>query len=118
VAKTIHIAAENRLPDEGNWINRFRVKSSSSSTIHIVAQEKDKRHWACSCNGWTRRPVRECHHLKDLGIVGGLRPYDVRIESGGNPMTAEETAAASVPVAASRTNFANIQALGRRKIDL
>jgi hypothetical protein len=113
--KTIHIAAENRLPDEGNWINRFRVKSSSSSSIYIVAQDRVGRWWGCGCRGWINRPeVRNCRHLKDLGIPGGKKPIEIRIEAGGNPMTAEDTAR-TAPAKIAPTRLGD---MGKRKIEL
>jgi hypothetical protein len=63
-----------RLPDNPQWGNRFEIHSSSSNRVYTIAQNKQKRHWGCSCPGWKR--WRHCHHLKELGIPGNERPYE------------------------------------------
>jgi len=49
------------LPDNDQWQNRFQIKSSSSSRLYIIAQNKYKLNWGCSCMGWIRH--RHCKHL-------------------------------------------------------
>ena len=49
------------LPDNGQWQNRFEIKSESSGRIYIVSQNKDSGKWACSCPAWITR--RYCKHL-------------------------------------------------------
>lgn len=63
-----------RLPDNPQWGNRFEIHSSSSNRVYTIAQNKQKRHWGCSCMGWKR--YRHCHHLREMGIPGDLRPYE------------------------------------------
>ena len=53
------------LPDNDQWINRFQVKStSSSSSVYTVAQRRSDKTWGCSCVGW--RNHRKCKHLTDV----------------------------------------------------
>lgn len=65
------------LPDNGQWENRFEIKSATSNRIYIIAQNKKKRHWACSCPGWRTR--RCCKHLAAVGLPGNETPHEVRI---------------------------------------
>jgi len=55
-----------RLPDNDQWTNRFEVKSESSDRVYIIAQNKKKGHWGCSCPAWRTR--RKCKHLRSLGL--------------------------------------------------
>ena len=64
------------LPDNGNWTNRFEVKSASSNRLYIIAQSKDKRHWGCSCMGWRRH--RKCKHLTTVGLPCFEEPHEVQ----------------------------------------
>ena len=60
-----------KLPNEGNYINRVEIKSSSSSRVYVVAQDKDTKEWKCSCPGWTVKKEgkeRTCKHLKEMGL--------------------------------------------------
>jgi len=68
------------------WTNRFPVNSSSSDVVHTVSQNKTKRFWGCSCNGWKR--WRKCQHLENLGLPcgrvgepGHLKPYEPKLVS-------------------------------------
>jgi len=52
--------------DDNNaqWINRFMVKSTSSSSVYRVAQRRSDGSWGCDCWGWKRH--RKCKHLTDI----------------------------------------------------
>jgi hypothetical protein len=52
------------LPDNGQWTNRFQVKSLSSSSLYTIAQRRSDHTWGCSCPGW--RNHRRCKHLTDV----------------------------------------------------
>lgn len=62
------------------WVNRFSVPSSSGAR-YVLAQHKNKRHWACSCPGYTRRAERDCKHLRNLGIPGGERAVELTLQA-------------------------------------
>jgi hypothetical protein len=62
------------LPDSDQWINRFEIRSESSNRVYVIAQNKRKRHWACSCPGW--KSHRKCKHLAALGLPAYERPYE------------------------------------------
>lgn len=76
---TLRIPQELQLPDKGRWRHRFHVKSETSNHLYVVSQDKDKKFWACSCLGWITR--RYCKHLTEMGLPGGCRPYEPRIEA-------------------------------------
>ena len=46
------IGCSEMLPDNDQWINRFQVKSTSSSSVYTVAQRRSDKTWGCSCVGW------------------------------------------------------------------
>lgn len=75
---TIFVEPDRKLPDNGQWTNRFEVHSESSSRVYIIAQNIEKRHWACSCPGW--RIHRTCKHLAILALPPYERPYDVQLK--------------------------------------
>ena len=52
------------MPDNDRWVNRFTVKSTSSSRVYVVAQQRSDGVWGCSCWGWKR--YRHCRHLTDI----------------------------------------------------
>lgn len=52
------------LPDNERWVNRFTVKSTSSSSVYTVSQQRGKDTWECSCWGWKRH--RHCKHVTDI----------------------------------------------------
>lgn len=64
------------MPDNDKWTNRFKVESTSSSSMHTVAQLKQDYGllpagtWGCSCRGWTMhvdaQGRRKCRHLEPL----------------------------------------------------
>jgi len=76
-AITLYIPPQDRLPENGQWINRFEIRSSSSNRVYVVAQNKTKRHWACSCPSYRTR--RFCRHLAALSLPAGERPHEVLI---------------------------------------
>lgn len=118
MARTLHILAENKLPDERGWTNRFKVRSNSSSSVYIIAQHEQKRYWGCSCKGYTTRPaVRHCAHLKDLNIPGGEKPYELNLDSGGAPIVASVVATSKASIR-SKDVEQDVTGLGTRKIDL
>jgi hypothetical protein len=57
-------------PDTDQYINRFLVKSTSSSSLHRVSQKRSDGTWCCSCRGWTMhvdaQGRRKCRHLTDI----------------------------------------------------
>jgi hypothetical protein len=75
---TIYVPQHDRLPDNGQWQNRFEVRSETSDRIYVIAQNKDKRHWACSCPAW--RVHRKCKHLAALALPAYERPYEVLVK--------------------------------------
>lgn len=52
------------LPDNAQWMNRFEIRSETSSRVYTVAQRKSDRSWGCSCPGWKSR--RNCKHLTSM----------------------------------------------------
>lgn len=74
-AITLRVPQSNRLPDNDQWENRFEIRSETSDRVYIVAQNRTKRHWACSCPGWRTR--RACKHLAAMALPAHERPYEV-----------------------------------------
>jgi len=72
---TLYIKPGSRLPDTDQWINRFTVRSETSTNLYTVAQNRRKRHWACSCPGY--RTHRTCKHLRALALPAYERPHEV-----------------------------------------
>jgi hypothetical protein len=66
----IRNAAVELLPDSDRYKVRFKVKSSSSSSLHLVSFDNapGAQYWTCSCFG--NRRYGQCHHLTDLGLKG------------------------------------------------
>lgn len=75
---TIYIDPALALPDNDQWENRFEIHSETSDRVYIVAQNKKKRYWACSCPGW--KAHRHCKHLQSIGVPSHERPYEPSIE--------------------------------------
>jgi hypothetical protein len=65
------------LPDNGQWTNRFTVKSESSDRLYVVAQNIAKRHWGCDCPGWRTR--RKCKHLEAIGLPAFEKPFEAKL---------------------------------------
>ena len=74
---TLRIPKDVMLPDTAQWINRFEIQSESSNRIYVIAQNKEKRHWACSCPAWRTR--RKCKHLETLNLPLFEKPYNSNI---------------------------------------
>lgn len=64
------------LPDNDQWTNRLEIRSESSNRVYIIAQNKRKRFWACSCPGW--KAHRNCKHLQTLGLPCFERPHEIQ----------------------------------------
>jgi len=65
------------LPDNDQWKNRFEIKSESSNRIYVIAQNKSKKHWGCSCPSWRIR--RTCKHLTALNLPAFEKPMEVKM---------------------------------------
>lgn len=63
-----------RLPDNGQWTNRFEIQSESSDRVYTIAQNKKRGHWGCSCPAWRTR--RKCKHLRSLGLPEFEQPSE------------------------------------------
>jgi hypothetical protein len=63
---TVYVPRDGALPPNTLWENRFEIKSESSERIYVVAQNKQKRFWGCSCPAW--RIHRHCKHLNVIGL--------------------------------------------------
>lgn len=74
----LRIVPSAKLPDNAQWQHRFEVRSQSSGRIYVVAQNKAKRHWACSCPGWKRH--RTCKHLTTLSLPSYERPHEIEVK--------------------------------------
>jgi hypothetical protein len=77
-ALTLHVSQHQRLPDNAQWEHRFEIHSASSDRVYIIAQNKQKRHWACSCPGWRVR--RQCKHIATLGLPAHEQPCEVLVQ--------------------------------------
>jgi hypothetical protein len=66
------------LPDNDQWTNRFEIKSESSNRVYIVAQNKKKKHFGCSCPGYKRH--RTCKHLKTIGLPTNELPFTGKLQ--------------------------------------
>lgn len=83
IAKIATQIGSSLMPDNAQWMNRFTVKSTSSSSVYTVAQRRTDGLWGCSCRGWTTH--RNCKHLSDilgrLSRVPTLSTYQEGAES-------------------------------------
>ncbi len=78
-AVTLHIPRTAVvLPDNDQWENRFEIRSESSNRVYVVSQNIKRRHWGCSCPGW--KIHRRCKHLDAIGLPGGEKPYEAKLE--------------------------------------
>jgi hypothetical protein len=66
LAKIEQAIRDSGLPPNSQWTNRFEIHSQTSNRVYIIAQNKAKRHFACSCPAWRR--YRKCKHLQTLGL--------------------------------------------------
>lgn len=67
------------LPDSDQWENRFEIHSETSNRIYVIAQNKKRRHWGCSCPAYRTR--RRCKHLEEIGLPTNEVPYEALIRS-------------------------------------
>ena len=77
-AITLHVPEKDRLPDNGQWTNRFAIHSETSNRVYIVAQHKTGRYFGCSCPSW--RVHRHCKHLAALSLPAYQQPCEVLAE--------------------------------------
>ena len=73
------------LPDTERYKVRFKVKSSSSNSLHLVSYDSapGAGYWVCSCLGYRR--YGQCKHLTAAGLKG--RKYGfVKLESSSERM--------------------------------
>jgi hypothetical protein len=75
----IYINRQVALPDNDQWQNRFEVRSETSDRIYIIAQNKKKKHWGCSCMSWRR--YRKCKHLTAVGVPNYEKPFEVLVKT-------------------------------------
>ncbi len=68
-----------RLPDSDGWENRFEIHSETSNRIYVIAQNRKRRHWGCSCPSYRTR--RRCKHLEEIGLPTNEVPYEALIRS-------------------------------------
>jgi hypothetical protein len=71
----LHVKKEEVLPDNKQWTNRFQIRSETSDRIYIIAQNKKKRHFACSCPAFRTR--RFCKHLSALSLPAYEQPHEI-----------------------------------------
>ena len=62
--------AVETLPDSDRYKCRFKVRSSSSNSLHLVSYDMapNAGYWTCSCLGNIRHG--QCKHLTALGLTG------------------------------------------------
>lgn len=73
----VTVSKNDILPDNDQWQNRFEIKSESSNRIYVIAQNKAKKHWGCSCPAWRIR--RKCKHLEALKLPAFEKPLEVKM---------------------------------------
>lgn len=73
----ISVKKSDILPDNDQWKNRFEIKSESSDRLYVIAQNKSKKHWGCSCPSWRIR--RTCKHLTALNLPAFEKPMEVKV---------------------------------------
>jgi len=76
---TLNVPSTSRLPDNSQWTNRFKIKSASTNKVYIIAQNKARGHFGCSCPGWIYH--RNCKHLAALQLPGNSIPVQVTMSS-------------------------------------
>jgi hypothetical protein len=77
-ALVLRVPANERLPDNAAFTNRFYVKSGSSNLLWTIAQSKTGRWWGCNCPGWITH--RTCRHLKALQLPAHQQPYEALLK--------------------------------------
>jgi len=79
----LQISGYTLLEDNRSHTNRFNVRSETSDSLYVVAQNKSTGEWGCSCQGWIR--YRRCKHLANL------KPILIEAqERQGVPVTAHD----------------------------
>jgi hypothetical protein len=79
---TVPIAYQaQRLTDNDQWIKRVRI-ISESGRAYIISQNKARRHWGCSCQGYRTR--RQCKHLSRIGLPINEQPWECDLLIPGN----------------------------------
>lgn len=73
----LRINSDVALPDNDQWQFRFEIQSESSDRVYVIAQNKKKKHWGCSCPAY--RTKRTCKHLEALNIPGKETPYEPKV---------------------------------------
>jgi hypothetical protein len=110
IAEQIGSALE---PDTDQYINRFLVKSTSSSSMHRVSQKRSDGTWCCSCRGWTMhvdaQGRRKCRHLTD--ILGRLAALPAQ-------QAAEMAPSVVAMLASARTAYLDIGGAAPLKVKL
>jgi hypothetical protein len=94
--------------DNEQYVNRFKVESSSSSSTYLVSQRRKDGMWCCSCRGWTMhvdaQGRRKCKHLTDilarLAAVDTITVTPAQASSGADLL--DMLASARAEVAARR----------------
>jgi hypothetical protein len=79
-SKEVAVVTVNKndiLPDNDQWKNRFEIKSETSDRIYVIAQNKSKKHWGCSCPSYRIR--RTCKHLLALNLPAFEKPMEVKM---------------------------------------
>jgi hypothetical protein len=70
------------LPDTDRYKYRFKVRSSSSNSLHLISYDAGPGWWTCSCRGNIRHG--SCKHLEAAGLKGrkyGSTPLPTRKET-------------------------------------
>lgn len=67
------------LPDTDRYLCRFKVRSASSDSLHMISYDNapGAHYWTCSCRGNIR--WGQCQHLTNCGLQGrkyGRTPFD------------------------------------------
>ncbi len=75
----LRVSQSMMLPDSDQWQNRFEIKSETSNRVYVIAQNKKRRHWGCSCPSYRTR--RRCKHLEEIGLPTNEVPYEALIRS-------------------------------------
>lgn len=76
----IAIPEGSKLEDNAQWTNRFEIHSETSGRVYTIAQNKQNRHWGCSCPAWRVR--RSCKHLNHVGLPCHEVPFEARLTEG------------------------------------
>ena len=71
----LRVSQSVMLADNTQWENRFEINSETSDRVYVIAQNKRRRHWGCSCPAWRR--YRHCKHLDSVGLPGNEVPCEV-----------------------------------------